>query len=72
MVKVFSNEARSATTDQPAFLEMIKTAKAGLFDVLSIHKLDRFARDRYDSAFYKRELRGRCTPRERCFRQSKS
>lgn len=58
IVKVFSDEARSATTDdRPAFLEMIQAAKAGLFDVLIIHKLDRFARDRYDSAFYKRELR---------------
>jgi len=58
IVKTFADEARTATTDdRPAFLDMIQAAKTGLFDVVIVHKLDRFARDRYDSAFYKRELR---------------
>jgi site-specific DNA recombinase len=57
-VKIYTDEARSATTDnRPGFLQMIDDAKKGLFDVLLIHKLDRFARNRYDSAFYKRELK---------------
>ncbi len=36
---------------------MIADAQKGLFDVIIVHKLDRFSRDRYDSAFYKRKLR---------------
>ena len=36
---------------------MIKDAKAGRFDVLIVHKVDRCARNEYDSAIYKRELR---------------
>lgn len=45
IVKTYTDEARSATTDdRPAFLRMIRDAKAGLFDVLLVHKLDRFAR----------------------------
>ncbi len=28
-----------------------------MFDAVVVHKLDRFARNRYDSAFYKRELK---------------
>jgi Site-specific recombinases, DNA invertase Pin homologs len=58
IVKTYADEARSALTDnRPEFQQMVSDARAGLFDVLVIHKLDRFARNRYDSAFYKRELR---------------
>ena len=57
IVGTYADEARSALTDnRPEFQRMISDAKTGLFDVLVIHKLDRFARNRYDSAFYKREL----------------
>lgn len=62
IVKVYTDEARSATTDdRPGFLQMISDIKNKLVkaDVVLVHKLDRFARNRYDSAFYKRELR-RC------------
>ncbi|OHW62206.1 hypothetical protein EUAN_12750 [Andreesenia angusta] len=58
IVKVYADEARSATTDnRPQFLQMIKDSDLGLFNVLIVHKLDRFARNRYDSAFYKRHLK---------------
>ncbi|WP_051273604.1 recombinase family protein [Desulfotruncus alcoholivorax] len=58
IVKTYTDEARSALTDdRPQFQQMIQDARDGLFNVLIIHKLDRFARNRYDSAFYKRELR---------------
>jgi site-specific DNA recombinase len=58
IIKVYTDEARSATTDnRPGFLNMVADAKNGIFDVVIVHKLDRFARNRYDSAFYKRELR---------------
>ena len=29
----------------------------GLFDIVLVHKLDRFSRDRYDSAIYKKKLK---------------
>jgi len=58
VIREFVDEARSATTDRrPGFQAMISAAKQGAFDVLIVHKLDRFSRDRYDSAFYKRELK---------------
>lgn len=39
------------------FQKMIRDAKHGLFDVIIIHKFNRFARNRYDSAIYKRMLK---------------
>ena len=36
---------------------MIKDSELGLFDTLIVHKLDRFSRNRYDSAFYKKKLK---------------
>ncbi len=58
IVKTYIDEAMSATTDErPEFLKMIQDAKAGFFDYVLVHKLDRFARNRYDSAIYKKKLR---------------
>lgn len=58
VVATYVDEAKSATTDdRPEFLRMIKDSQAGLWSLVIVHKLDRFARNRYDSAFYKRELR---------------
>ena len=58
LTHVYKDEARSATTDnRPEFLQMMQDAAHGLFDVVIIHKLDRFSRDRFDSAFYKRHLK---------------
>lgn len=58
IVKVYTDEALSAKTDnRPQFLQMISDSKKGLFDVVICHKLDRFARNRYDSAFYKKTLK---------------
>lgn len=36
---------------------MIAASKEQSFDIVLVHKLDRFARNRYDSALYRRELR---------------
>ncbi len=53
-----ADEAISGKTDQRAeFLQMIQDAKIGLFDIVIVHKLDRFARNRYDSAIYKKQLK---------------
>ena len=57
IVKEYTDEAISARTDErPAFQKMIEDAATGLFGVLIVHKIDRFARNRYDAAFYKRSL----------------
>ena len=58
IVNTYVDEAKSATTDRrPAFQQMIADSKDGNFNILLVHKLDRFARNRYDSAVYKRELK---------------
>ena len=58
LVDSYPDEARSATTDnRPNFQRMIADSEKDLFDVVVVHKLDRFARDRYDSAYYKRTLK---------------
>ena len=54
----YCDQAKSATTDdRPEFLKMIAASKEGDFDFAIVHKLDRFSRNRYDSAYYKRELK---------------
>lgn len=58
IVETYVDEARSATTDKrPSFQRMIADSEKKLFDIVLVHKLDRFARNRYDSAIYKRELK---------------
>lgn len=60
VVKIYTDEEKSAQTDdRPNFLRMINDIKNGTVkaDIVLVHKLDRFARNRYDSAYYKRELR---------------
>lgn len=58
IVATYTDRALSATTDdRPEFLQMIRDAEKGLFEAVIVHKIDRFARNRYDSAFYKRRLK---------------
>ncbi|SNX54039.1 recombinase family protein [Thermoanaerobacterium sp. RBIITD] len=58
IIKIYADEAKSATTDdRPQFLQMIKDSEMNIFQAVIVHKLDRFARNRYDSAFYKRLLK---------------
>ena len=58
IVERYIDEAKSALTDRrPAFQQMISDSSNGSFNILLVHKLDRFARNRYDSAIYKRELK---------------
>ena len=42
--------------DRPKFQEMIHDSKNGMFDTIIVHKLDRFARNRYDSVRYRHKL----------------
>ncbi|MBR6613152.1 MAG: recombinase family protein [Clostridia bacterium] len=59
LVKTYTDEALSGTSSdkRDAFLQMIADAKKGMFDCVIVHKLDRFARNRYDSAIYRKELK---------------
>ncbi len=58
IVATYTDEAKSATTDnRPQFQQMIKDSRKGIFDIILVHKLDRFSRDRYDSAIYKKRLK---------------
>ena len=58
VIKEYTDEAFSARTDDsPAFQQMILDAQDRLFEILVVHKIDRFARNRYDSAFYKHQLK---------------
>ncbi|MBR3667816.1 MAG: recombinase family protein [Ruminococcus sp.] len=54
----YIDRAMSAKTDnRPQFQQMIKDSAKGGFDIIIVWKLDRFARNRYDSAHYKSILR---------------
>lgn len=57
-IRSYIDRAMSAKTDnRPEFQQMIKDSAKGGFDVVVVWKLDRFARNRYDSAHYKGILR---------------
>jgi site-specific DNA recombinase len=49
IAREYSDEGKSARSDdlakRPAFGQMLKDAEGGLFDVIVVHKLDRFARN---------------------------
>ena len=54
----YIDRAFSAKTDhRPDFQRMIKDSAKRQFDVVLVWKLDRFARNRYDSAYYKSVLK---------------
>lgn len=54
----YIDRALSAKTDnRPEFQRMIKDSYRKLFDTVLVWKLDRFARNRYDSAYYKNILK---------------
>ncbi|MCM1335734.1 MAG: recombinase family protein [Bacteroides sp.] len=58
IVGEYIDRAKSAkTANRPEFLRMISDSARGGFQFVIVYKLDRFARNRYDSAFYKDKLR---------------
>ncbi len=58
IVGTYIDRALSGKTDnRPEFKRMIKDSAKKNFDVVIVWKLDRFSRDRYDSAFYKVALK---------------
>ncbi len=58
VLRNYIDRAYSAKTDnRPEFQNMIKDSSKKLFDMIIVWKLDRFARNRYDSARYKALLK---------------
>lgn len=54
----YKDEAKSGTKDdREQFLKMIKDSEKGTFQGIVVYQLDRFARNRYDSAIYKAKLK---------------
>ena len=58
VVDEYIDRAISGTTDhRPSFLKMIDDSAKHYFDAIIVYQLDRFARNRYDSATYKNKLK---------------
>lgn len=61
LVEIYTDEAQSATTDtRDDFKNMIDDIFSGRLsdiDAVLVHKFNRFARNKYDSAIYKKRLR---------------
>lgn len=59
VVGIYIDRAKSGTTDnRPDFQRMIGDSKKRQFAFIVVYRFDRFARNRYDSAIYKKELEG--------------
>ena len=57
IVEEYKDEAKTGTTDdRDDFKRMIADAKAKKFQLLLVHKNDRFSRNQYDSVIYRHEL----------------
>lgn len=55
---MYADRHISGRTDKrPRFQQMVDDARSGAFDVVVVYSLDRFSRDKYDSAIYKKVLR---------------
>ena len=50
-------EKSAKTDDRPQFLRLIEDSSKKLFENVVCYQLDRFARNRYDSAIYKNKLK---------------
>lgn len=58
LVDHYIDEAKSGTNAERAnFQRMVANASTRTFDLVIVHKLDRFSRDRYDFAVYRKLLR---------------
>lgn len=60
VIRKYIDRATSASKDidkRLEFLRMVDDAQRGNFEAVVVYKLDRFARNRYDSAIYKNKLK---------------
>lgn len=58
VVKIYADRALSGTRadNRPEFQQMISDSESGGFELVIVWKIDRFSRDKYDSAVYKKRL----------------
>lgn len=60
ILEQYADRARSGTNDdRPGFQSMIASLKHRPVDYVLVHKIDRFARNRYDAAIYSRIIKER-------------
>ena len=58
VIKIYDDRAMTGTNDRrPKFQQMLSEAERMQYQYVIVYSLDRFARDRYDSAVYKRQLK---------------
>jgi DNA invertase Pin-like site-specific DNA recombinase len=58
IIKVYDDRALTGKTDKrPSFLRMIRDSAKGDFKYVIVYALDRFSRNKYDSAIYKQKLK---------------
>ncbi len=58
IVKVYADEAKSGKNDKrEQFQQMISDSSLGIFDIIMVHKLDRFSRDPADTMTYNKILK---------------
>jgi len=58
VIHEYTDSAISGTSDKrPAFQQMVRDSKSHTFEVVIVWKLDRFARNRYDAAIYRKQLK---------------
>ena len=58
IINEYIDEAKTGTTDnRPSFQKMIRDSENKHFKAVIVWKLDRFARNRYDSAIYRSKLK---------------
>ena len=58
VVNTYQDRAKSGkTANRPAFQKMIKDSENRTFDAVILYTIDRFARNRFDAAYYKAKLK---------------
>ena len=57
VIREYTDSAMTGTSDQrPSFQQLIADSSRKKFDTVLVYTLDRFARDRYDAAVYRKKL----------------
>ncbi len=58
VIRVYDDHAMTGTNDnRPEFQQMIRDSASGAFDYVIVYTLDRFSRNKYDSAIHKHTLK---------------
>ena len=58
VVRTYQDKAKSGrTANRPSFQRMVRDSENGTFNAVILYTLDRFARNRFDAAYYKAKLK---------------